>query len=149
MKLKTINQINNLEAEDRAAYIVANDGQLATEIIRDWLGVTLPIWEAFYNQLSDKPKEGSYKGPTPPQEYVLRRMRDKGHRIAHMRGMLRWIGGSDRKIFRNTAQKLIEKGWVRIIPSSVLGFEYELMPTLEGMAALANAEMDEGSTYHK
>lgn len=148
MRRERIEEIRNLDADDLAAYIVANDGHLAREIVEDWLYVTLPLWEMFYGNLTTKILEGNLAGPSPAQVYILKRMHNKGHRIAAIRGMLRWIGGSDRQIYRHSIRVMIEKGWLRIGSSAVVGLEYVLEPTRAGELVLLNYELDrKGRVY--
>ncbi len=147
MRLKELEKLGEIAGNqtDRnliAGMVISSDGNLARRIIEDWLGTSLPLWEMFYSELSTSPLEGHLAGPSPAQEHILRRMRDKGHRLAPVRGFFRWIGGSDERAHRVTVALMIERGWLRMVESQVMGLEYLIIPTREGMVALANNELD-------
>lgn len=151
MKFKKIEQVSEyLRDKDGntklvAAHIVRYNGNLTREIVEEWLNTLLPMWLQFYDQLNTDPAsslEGHVQGPSKTQAAILKRMRDKGHRIGPVRGMFRWIGGHDDMLRRNILLLMVEKGWLRVGWSAVAGLEYILEPTREGMKALANYELD-------
>lgn len=147
MKLETVKEIDaviekhNGSIENTAAYIVANDGGLSREIIESWLTLVLPIWARFYNSLSDNVHEGHLKGPSPGQAYIMKRMRDKGHRVAPVRGFFRWLDGHDRRITRTSVRIMLERGWVRAVDGPE-GTEFILELTEQGLFVLKNMELD-------
>ncbi len=152
MRYKDIERITNqgqkvgyTDPGSMAAHIVRYDGHLAREIVEEWLNIVLPSWMQFYSQLDTDPIsviEGHVQGPSSPQALILKRMRDRGHRVGPKRGFFRWIGGHDDLLQRRTMIKMVEKGWLRVGQPAVRGLEYILEPTEEGMKALANYELD-------
>jgi hypothetical protein len=153
MELKHVEKVNEMSekattSESLAAYIIANDTNLSRRIIQDWLDVAWKYWQKFYDPLTKHPEEGHLAGPTPAQARILKRMCEKGHKIAPVRGMFRWTEGNDVTIFRATMRVMIEKGWLRMSNTTIPGLEYILEPTELGKFVLANYDLDREERIH-